>query len=434
MSNEMNRRILLIDDTPSIHEDFRKILGGEGSAAQSALADAKAAFFGDGDAGAPEGTAFELESAYQGQEGLELLLAARREDRPFAMAFVDVRMPPGWDGIQTIKQLWKVDDELQVVICTAYSDYSWEQTMAELGQSDRLLILKKPCDPVEIRQLAHALTEKWNASRREARLIEDLRQKEAEARAYASSLETMNQALATAKAISEKASEMKSEFLVRLSAQVNENLASILERVSRSREFADLAEVMDSSRSLMRTLDGILDLTRVQAGELPLQVEPCDVLDLAKDVLEQFRGPAGAKRVVLALDVPRPLPERIACDARRVREILVQLVDNAVQFTDEGEVRVRLCMEPTSDWQVSRLTISVIDTGVGLPKELEGRIYEPFVRQTGGSGAGLGLALTRNLARLMGGDACHERCPQGGTRFDVSLEVGTVSGVKMVHG
>ena len=77
------------------------------------------------------------------------------------MAFVDVRMPPGWDGVETIARIWEVYPELQIVVCTAYSDYSWEEMRAKVGQPDNLVVLKKPFDNVEVQQLAHALTKKW---------------------------------------------------------------------------------------------------------------------------------------------------------------------------------------------------------------------------------------------------------------------------------
>ena len=157
-----NRRILLIDDNPAIHQDFAKILGGSGEE-PSALGDVEAALFGEEPAGesAPvRAEAYELDSAFQGQEALAKLEAARAAGQPYAMAFVDVRMPPGWDGVETIQRLWAVDPYLQAVICTAYSDYSWSEMIARLGQSDRLLILKKPFDSIEACQIASALTEK----------------------------------------------------------------------------------------------------------------------------------------------------------------------------------------------------------------------------------------------------------------------------------
>jgi DNA-binding LytR/AlgR family response regulator len=104
---------------------------------------------------------FEIDSAYQGGEGLELIQKSLREERPYALAFVDVRMPPGWDGIETIAKIWEVYPDLQVVLCTAYSDYSWEGMATILGYSDRFIILMKPFDNIEIVQLTVAMTKKW---------------------------------------------------------------------------------------------------------------------------------------------------------------------------------------------------------------------------------------------------------------------------------
>ena len=92
------------------------------------------------------------------------------------MAFVDVRMPPGWDGVETITRIWKLYPDLQVVICTAYSDYSWEEMIRQLGKSDSLVILKKPFDNIEVLQLAHALTEKWLLSHQVKNRLNDLDQ------------------------------------------------------------------------------------------------------------------------------------------------------------------------------------------------------------------------------------------------------------------
>jgi two-component system, cell cycle sensor histidine kinase and response regulator CckA len=172
--NARNRRILLIDDNPSIHEDYRKILGERG--AGSIIAEAEAALFGEAPA-CEEAVTFELDSAFQGQQGLVKVQSALAAGCPYALAFVDVRMPPGWDGIETIRHLWEADGMLQIVICTAYSDYSWTEMVSHLGWSDRLLILKKPFDAVEVRQLAFSLTEKWNLAclvRSHLNTLEDL--------------------------------------------------------------------------------------------------------------------------------------------------------------------------------------------------------------------------------------------------------------------
>ncbi len=164
MTQLQNRRILLIDDMPSIHEDFRKILASRPVAHD--LDDAEALLFGDAAPVSDDG--FELDSAYQGREGLDRVEASVRAGRPYAMAFVDMRMPPGWDGVETIERLWRVDPQIQIVICTAYSDHAWEDVFARLQARDRLLILKKPFDPVEVSQLARMLTTKWELAQQAA--------------------------------------------------------------------------------------------------------------------------------------------------------------------------------------------------------------------------------------------------------------------------
>jgi diguanylate cyclase len=157
--NACPRRILVIDDNEAIHADFRKILVA--AAPSQKLADSKAALFGTGAQPAARSAVFEVDTALQGAEGLAKVEQALCESRPYAVAFVDMRMPPGWDGLQTIQRLWEKDSELQVVICSAYSDHSWQEISEKLGLTDRLLILKKPFDPIEATQLATALSEKW---------------------------------------------------------------------------------------------------------------------------------------------------------------------------------------------------------------------------------------------------------------------------------
>jgi diguanylate cyclase (GGDEF)-like protein len=164
-SNPPSRRILVIDDNAAIHHDFRKVLGVQtGQTAQAVLDLLEADLFGT-----PVATAvrpnFEIDSAHQGQEGVKMAGQAVAEGRPYAMAFVDMRMPPGWDGLETIEHLWKTDPDVQVVICSAHTDYDWTEVVARLGHSDRLLVLRKPAEPIEVLQCATALSRKWENER-----------------------------------------------------------------------------------------------------------------------------------------------------------------------------------------------------------------------------------------------------------------------------
>ncbi len=159
IKHKKNRRILAIDDNEAIHEDYRAILGR--SVHDINVDEEEAAIFGTA-IGSSEQEVFEVDSAFQGQEGMEKVRQALKEGRPYAMAFVDIRMPPGWDGVETVERIWQVYPELQVVICTAHSDYTWKDIINKFGKTDQMLILKKPFDITEVYQMAVSLTQKWN--------------------------------------------------------------------------------------------------------------------------------------------------------------------------------------------------------------------------------------------------------------------------------
>ncbi len=162
-STQMNRRVLVIDDNVAIHEDFRKILCQGFDAAL--LQEARGGLFDD----VPEQPTvekFEVDCADQGQEGYRMVQQAIQQGKPYALAFVDMRMPPGWDGVETIEHLWDEDESLQVVICTAFSDHDWDQVFKRLPESDRLLILRKPFDNIEVWQMANSLTKRWHQAQK----------------------------------------------------------------------------------------------------------------------------------------------------------------------------------------------------------------------------------------------------------------------------
>jgi CheY-like chemotaxis protein len=156
--NNTHRRILVVDDNESIHNDFRKILS-QPSKSEDAFLAASAELFGE-ETVPKSSPGFELGFASQGEEAMKLVRSGLENGCPYAMAFMDVRMPPGLDGIETTARIWEIDPDLQVVICSAFSDYSYEQIIAKLGCSDRFVILKKPFERIEALQLASAFTEK----------------------------------------------------------------------------------------------------------------------------------------------------------------------------------------------------------------------------------------------------------------------------------
>ncbi len=412
-SGTKNQRILVIDDQESIHQDFRKILAPPGE--EHSLSSARSAFFGEEETRV-EQPRFELSSAAQGEQGVELLAREQREGRRFALAFVDVRMPPGIDGVKTIQRLWQLDPDLEVVICTAYADYSFEQIIQELGGTDQLLILKKPFDPVEVRQLAGALTEKWNVVQRERAQLDALR-------------------VANEKA--QSASRAKSEFLANMSHEIRTPMNALLGYVellcdpqATGEERARYGDtIRKSSEHLLTILNDILDISRIEASRLVVNRADVSPFGLAREVLSLLMTQASEHDLELRLEVPLPIPEVFETDLVRARQILLNLVGNAIKFTPSGSVRMVLRLDPYEQADHRYLCFDVIDTGIGIPPEMQGKIFEPFSQVDSSStrrygGTGLGLTISKRLALLLGGDVEVQSQPGKGSMFTLRLYAG----------
>jgi diguanylate cyclase (GGDEF)-like protein len=163
---EYNNRILIVDDNESIHNDFRKVLVHEINEDHADLDELEAELFGadenDDTVTVNQSVVYEVDSAFQGQEALKMVNKAEEEGKPYALIFMDVRMPPGWDGIETIGRIWVKHPYLEMVLCTAYSDYTWDDIVERLGCTDKLLFLRKPFDSVAVQQMALSLIKKSN--------------------------------------------------------------------------------------------------------------------------------------------------------------------------------------------------------------------------------------------------------------------------------
>jgi signal transduction histidine kinase len=420
-----NRRLLVVDDQEVIHFSFRTAFGGPTR-------------------GKPDGGSlqegYDVDYTSSGEKGLEILRRGMQSDEPHSLAFVDMYMPQGWDGVETITRFWETSPDLQIVVCTAFTDYSWSQIIARLGKVDQLLILKKPFDKIEVRQLARALTEKWRLSRQVRTNVTSLEEAVAErtgelARANAR-LVDLNREIVAARDAAQSADRAKTEFLANVSHEIRTPMTSILgyadllgDRdcpVDRRREA--VATVRRHANHLLEMIDGLLDISKLEAGKLTVQRTNVAPRELALEVSSLLNVRAEERRLRLAVEFHGDLPQTIDSDPRRLRQILLNLVGNAIKFTEIGEVRLGVRMLDGADHSSPRIAFEVIDTGIGIAAEQLPHLFDCFHqsataarRQFGGMG--LGLAISMRLARMLGGDIQVTSGPGAGSTFRLVLPV-----------
>lgn len=384
---EPGQRILVIDDNPSIHRDFRRILSRD--PASSGLSAMEVALLGAGPPGDDE--VYHVDSAYQGPEGVEAVKRAIAEHSPYSLAFVDMRMPPGPDGLETIEQIWAVDGEIQIVLCTAHSDHSRSDMRRRLGVTDRWLLLKKPFDVAEVRQLASALTEKWRLARR-----------------------------------AEEVERLKDDFISTVSHELRTPMTSVRGSLSllehgvvgsMSRDAMELVQIARANAErLIRLINDMLDLHKIQAGRLDHRPSCVAIPGLVVSAVDGVRALALEAGVTQRVDVV--FEGSIFGDEDRLVQVLTNLLSNAIKFTPRGGV-VTVKVEPAG---ADLVRFWVNDDGPGIEAGQIPRLFQRFqqvdsssTRATGGTG--LGLAICKAIVERHGGSIGVESTVGEGSRF-----------------
>lgn len=443
-----NRRVLIVDDNAAIHDDFRKVLA-PGNQPHPDLLQAEALLFGDS-SGNPVTTEFELDSAHQGQEALAKVQAAVAASRPYALAFIDVRMPPGWDGIETVHRIWQVDPELQMVICTAYSDYSWDNMVRKLGSSDNLVILKKPFDNIEVLQLACAFTSKW-ALRRQAKLkLQQLAQM-VEQRTF--ELETVNRELRREaqeriRADRQLRHAQKMEAVGQLAAGVAHDFNNILtvvhghasmllmrlgEQGPHARSVGEIRRSAERAANLVRQL---LMFSRKQI----LQFRNVDLGEVIRSVSGMLRQLVGEHRT-LAIDCAEGLPA-IFGDRGMIEQVIVNLTVNARDAMPRGGrlvMQSRALTLPAGELGSHSearpghfICLTVSDTGCGMSPETLSHLFEPFfTTKEVGKGTGLGLATVYGIVKQHQGWIEVQSRLGEGSKFEIFFPVSDQSSPRL---
>lgn len=403
---EPNRRILLVDDTPSIHDDFRKILARRPGARLDAV---ETSLFGC--PVQPAAGGFEVSSALDGAGGVAMAGAAVAAGSPFAMAFVDMRMPPGWDGVETIERLWAVDPQIQVVICTAYADHPWEEVMARLDVRDRLLVVKKPFDVVEVSQLAWTLTAKWDLARRAesqigglARAIDEVSASEAALRQSHKELETFAHALSH---------DLRGPLTALGSfAQL---LARELEGVAAGKALHYLDRIQANAAMAGQQIDGLLLLGGVSRAEL--DPEPVELGALALELMDALRLSEAGRDVDLTVHEGL----WVYADRGLVRILLRQLLANAWKFTagrSPGRIEVGRSLDAAGE-----PSFFVRDNGHGFEMMYAGKMFlvPQRLHRDSQPGSGTGLVVVSRIVGRHGGRVWAESAPGAGAAFHFTL-------------
>lgn len=239
--------------------------------------------------------------------------------------------------------------------------------------------------------------------------------------------------LREAKEQAERANRAKSEFLANMSHEIRTPLNGVLgmlqllESTEPSAEQEEYIQVaIGSSRRLTELLTDILDLSRIEAGMLELQAAPCNLHALSKSVKDIFTVDVQRKKIALEINISPEMPSEVVCDETRVRQVLINLVGNAVKFTEKGEIRVDVSPLGPVREGMQRTLITVQDTGIGIPADKLDNIFQPFVQADGSlarkyQGAGLGLSIVNRLIKMMEGNMAIESSPDEGTTFYISL-------------
>jgi signal transduction histidine kinase/ActR/RegA family two-component response regulator len=255
----------------------------------------------------------------------------------------------------------------------------------------------------------------------------------------------LNRELTAARDVAETANRTKTMFLANVSHELRTPMTAILGyaevlqddlgcRAASAVETEALATIRRNAQHMVGIVSDLLDMAKLEAGKLAVEIQPCSPLQVASDVLVLLRPKAQQRGLELALRLATPVPATIASDALRLRQILLNLVDNAIKFTADGSVCVELALAAASP----QLHFAVRDTGIGMGADLLARLFRPFeqadvstTRRFGGTG--LGLAISRQLAQLLGGDIVAASEPGRGSVFTLSVETGALDGVERVH-
>lgn len=414
------RKILVVDDNPDIHHDFETILREQHRCDQ--LEHMEAEIFGQAPPPPCLPMNYQLSFASQGQQAVDLVKQSFEQNDPFQLAFVDMRMPPGIDGLETIELLWAIDPHLQIVLCTAFSDYSWEQIEQRLQRTENLLILKKPFDVSEVAQMASTLTKKWLLTQAAMLKQEELERIVAE---RTNALRETNRQLEAEIDERRQLSKQliraqKMQAIGMLAAGVAHDLNNLLSGIVSYPDiilqqvgpqhpiYQKLQLIQQSGRKAAAIVQDMLTLGRRGVTNQ----EPVDLANLINDYIkspEWTKIHSYRNNIKIETRAARGMSCIDGTDVQ-IFKALMNLTSNAVEAMPDGGT-ITFSLEEhqlTQDYEGyekipagNYVVLGVSDTGQGISKKDLEHIFEPFYtkKKMGRSGTGLGLAVVWGVIR-----------------------------------
>jgi signal transduction histidine kinase len=357
---------------------------------------------------------YAFREAGDGRQALDMI----RRNAP-CLVLLDLMMPQ-MSGLDVLKEVRKEHSQtaMPVIMVTARSEDDMLVEALDAGAND---YVTKPVNFSILLARMRAQIERQNAAAALLSLNQDLERLVRE----------RTSELVKAKDRAEAASRAKSDFLANMSHEIRTpmngvvGMAQALAATALDGRQRDLLQViMNCGNNLVAIINDILDISQIEAGKLELKEAPFDFSAMARDVVRLLEVRAGDKGIAVSLDIDEDAPSRLIGDEGRIRQILVNLIGNAVKFTEKGRVDVRISGSTLGE--NAQVSVSVADTGVGIPREKLASIFEKFEqvdnsRSRRYEGAGLGLAITKQLVSLMGGTIRVDSVVGRGAVFRVEL-------------